>query len=249
MDLEDRMKLYESASTTRFMPLLPICVRLDGKGFHKWTRGLERPFDARLHAAFDAVTIALIREANARIGYTQSDEITLVIYSPDYRSQTYFDGKSHKIVSVLASTATALFREHFAERPPAIFDCRAWTVPSLEEAANVLLWREMDAIRNSIQATAQAHFSPRQLHKKHAQDMKTMLLGVGINWAEFPDRQKKGAAFARQAVLKELPPDVLEKIPPGRRPSGPILRQDVAPLCAAPGEVFRWREILLGDAT
>lgn len=47
--LGDRMKLYEGAEAQRrLIPLLPAIIRLDGKGFHNWTRCLKRPYDERL---------------------------------------------------------------------------------------------------------------------------------------------------------------------------------------------------------
>jgi hypothetical protein len=55
-DLGDRMKLYEMAEAGRcFMPKLPICIRLDGRAFSSWTRGLEQPYDTRLRDLMVAV--------------------------------------------------------------------------------------------------------------------------------------------------------------------------------------------------
>ena len=46
--LGDRMKAYEKVETGRkVMPFLPIYARLDGKAFHNFTRGMERPFDEK----------------------------------------------------------------------------------------------------------------------------------------------------------------------------------------------------------
>jgi tRNA(His) 5'-end guanylyltransferase len=153
----NRMKEYEGQEAQRrFLPLLPICVRIDGKNFSNWTRNLERPYDARLSDVMIGVTRALMEESNAVLGYTQSDEISLILYSDRYQSQVYFDGKIQKLVSVLASMATGYFNEfakaQFKEGYPGLanFDCRAWTVPNQEEAANAILWREKDATKNSI---------------------------------------------------------------------------------------------------
>jgi hypothetical protein len=48
------------------MPLLPVCARIDGKAFHSWTRGMERPFDERLHNLFVATTTFLVEETRCR---------------------------------------------------------------------------------------------------------------------------------------------------------------------------------------
>ena len=81
-DLADRMKMYEDVeSKRRFMPFLPVIARLDGKNFSRWTKGLARPFDDRLSQLFINSTERLIEETNACIGYTQSDEVSLIFYS------------------------------------------------------------------------------------------------------------------------------------------------------------------------
>lgn len=82
MELADRMKIYEEIGAgQRLIPNLPVCIRLDGKAFHQWTRGLRRPYDDRLHRLFDDTTKFLVEACDAMIGYTQSDEITLILYN------------------------------------------------------------------------------------------------------------------------------------------------------------------------
>ena len=75
----DRMKSYEGREAgRRTLPGLPVVARLDGKGFSKWTKGLEYPFDPNMQKLREEVTTFLVQETNAAIGYCQSDEITLV---------------------------------------------------------------------------------------------------------------------------------------------------------------------------
>src|SRR5882724_11837348 len=111
MDLADRMKVYENIGAGQHLiSNLPVCIRLNGKGFHSWTHGLRRPYDDRLHTLFDETTKFLVEASDAVIGYTQSDEITLILYNgsqPD--SQVFFDGRVSKLTSVLTSMATAKF--------------------------------------------------------------------------------------------------------------------------------------------
>ena len=77
--LGDRMKSYESLSTSRkAFKGQPLVVRLDGKSFHTFTKGLARPFDQRLSSLMVETTKALVDRFQAKVGYTQSDEITLV---------------------------------------------------------------------------------------------------------------------------------------------------------------------------
>lgn len=89
----DRMKMYEGIEAGRsFIPLMPVCIRLDGKAFHNWTKGLERPFDESFRSIMVETTKYLVDETCAVMGYTQSDEISLILYSNKIESQIYFDG-------------------------------------------------------------------------------------------------------------------------------------------------------------
>lgn len=210
--LGDRMKGYEKLVQQKFMPRLPIIVRLDGKGFSKWTKKFKRPFDMRMSIAMIETTRKLVKETSALIGYTQSDEITLVLYQKDHRSQVYFDGKICKIHSILASMTTAYFNEHikttFKDTPGDIpsnlplFDCRAFQVPTLEEAANCVLWRELDATKNSVSMATRAYYSHSQVVNKNQSDMMDMLIEKGINWNDYPAFFKRGRFIRREKVEK-----------------------------------------------
>jgi len=172
MELADRMKLYETIGAGQHLiPNLPVCTRIDGKAFHSWTRGLRRPYDDRLHTLFDDTTKFLVEASHAVIGYTQSDESTLILSNGGQPgSQVFFDGRVSKLTSVLASMATAKFNALVPSIPLekhdwlAFFDCRLWTVPTEQEAVNCLVWRELDATQHSIQMAAQALYSHEQLH-------------------------------------------------------------------------------------
>lgn len=224
-NLGDRMKLYEGMYAPRAMPRLPICARLDGKTFHRLTAKMERPFDSRLHATFSATLYDLMRDTQAVVGYTQSDEITLVYYSDRIESQVFFDGKLQKITSVLASMCTAFFNaaldDHFqpGEVPrPALFDCRVWQVPSLDEAANVLLWREIDCTKNSVQMAARCFYSHRELLNFSCDAMQEMLFQKGVNWNDYPATFKRGTYFRRMTELRLLTEDEWLAIPEPHRP-------------------------------
>lgn len=222
-DFGDRMKRYEAAEAgRRAMQLLPICVRIDGKCFSSWTRGLDRPFDSRFSAVMVATTGELVKESGARIGYTQSDEISLVLAADEYGSEILFDGKLQKLVSVLASIATASFndfagRQWIGGRPLALFDCRVWTVPNRTEAANVILWREKDATKNSISMAARAFYSHRQLFGKSAADMQEMLHEKGVNWNDYPTAFKRGVYVRRVVEQRPLSEEERERIPEAHR--------------------------------
>lgn len=197
--LGTRMKEHYEFRTRTLLPRRTwTIVRLDGKAFHTYTRGLERPWDHRLAMDMVSTTKFLCEQCQgARLGYTQSDEITLVL--TDFASpqtQAWMDGNQQKIVSITASMATAHFNtlrpEHDAF-PLAFFDSRAFTIPDPVEVRNMLIWRQQDATRNSISMAAQAHFSHTQLHGKSSNEMQEMLFAEkGINWNDYPEEFKRG---------------------------------------------------------
>lgn len=200
MNLNDRMKMYESYGTQKLLPRLPICVRLDGKSFHTWTRGLDKPFDKELMKCMEGTAFHLAQYTNARVTYTQSDEITLILWEEDYASEPIFGGKTHKLISLLAAYGTSVFNElawSRLAREDALFDARAWVVPNLDEAANVILWRNEDCIRNSMQSCAQAHFSPKQLHWKKLEELREMMRLNGDPWEERSLRERFGHYLVR----------------------------------------------------
>jgi tRNA(His) guanylyltransferase len=220
-ELGDRMKIYEGIECNRrFMALLPVCVRIDGKGFHQFTKGLDVPFDENLTLLMQIVTEALVKETNAVIGHTQSDEISLIYYSNSVKSQILFDRKIFKIVSVLASLTTATFNRYLPELIPqkahrvALFDCRAWSVPTLVEAANTILWREFDATKNSISMAARSCYSHKQLQGKNGKDMQELLLKKDINWNDYPASFKRGTYYQRRKIVRKYTIDEIEKLPP-----------------------------------
>ena len=234
----DRMKMYEQVEAGRkLMPLLPICVRLDGKGFSKYTKHLEKPYDINFCAIMIEVTKHLVEYSSACIGYTQSDEISLIFYSKNIENSVFFDGKIQKMTSVLASVATAVFNKLANERLPkesikeyAFFDCRAWNVPNKIEACNVLLWREYDATKNSITSACASLYSHHEIMNKHSGQKLDMLLEKGVNWNQYPNFFKRGSYVQRKEVTRLLTDVELATIPLQYQPKTPIIRSDVVVL-------------------
>jgi tRNA(His) 5'-end guanylyltransferase len=215
-----RMKLYEKAEAGRlFMPLLPICVRLDGKCFHNFTHRMKRPYDERLSKLMVMTTKYLVDATGARAGYTQSDEISLVYYSDSIHSQVFFNGRIQKIVSVSAAMCATYFNEMFDmcfnEPSPsvALFDSRAWQVPSLVEAANVFLWREQDATKNAISMAARHYFSDKELHGKSGSEMQELLFQKGVNFNNYPAFFKRGTFVLRRMVSRPFTAAEIEVLP------------------------------------
>lgn len=227
--LGDRMKSYEAHETgRRFLPGLPVYARIDGRCFSAFTRGMRRPYDERMCLAMAETSRRLVELTHALIGYTQSDEVSLVFQSDERTPQSgyFFDGKTMKMASVLASLATALFtREVYAgdfdgfEARLPHFDCRVLQLPSREEAANMLLWRELDATKNAVSAAARSVFSHRELQGIGASGMQEMLFQRGINFNDYPAFFKRGTFSRRVRVERTFTPEELEAIPPAHRPA------------------------------
>lgn len=212
--LGDRLKTYERIETEqRFAPNTWLYVRLDGRGFSKLTKGLARPFDARFSELMKLVTKALVKEFAATIGYTQSDEISLLIPNT-YEKGCIFNAKKQKLISTTASFATSVFTANISEMIPEknplktnlypSFDCRIFSLGSDSEAVNALLWREHDAIKNSVSMSAHHHFSHKELLGINSNIMKDMLkTKANVNWDDYPAFFKQGSYFKRQSYFTE----------------------------------------------
>jgi tRNA(His) guanylyltransferase len=218
--LGDRIKFYESQTCgIKMIPLIPVIARLDGKSFSKFTRGLDRPFDKRLSDLMVETTKYLVKETNANCGYTQSDEITLVWYTDKVDSQIYFDGKLFKMISDLAASASVFFNSKLPSFIPEKsdkfprFDCRVFNVPTLEEAANAFLWRELDATKNSITMAASHYYSHKFLMGKNSSEKQELLFQKGINWNDYPDHFKRGTYIQRKRVLTKYSTSDIQKLP------------------------------------
>lgn len=205
--LGDRMKdSYENRTRYALPRRTHTIIRLDGKAFHTYTRGLDRPCDAQF--MYDMGTTALFLCKNiegARLAYTQSDEISLLL--TDFgtpKTQAWFDGNLQKIVSVSASMATARFNQ-LREGTLAYFDSRAFTIPDPAEVRNYFIWRQKDATRNSISMAAQAHFSHKQLHGKSSGEMQDMLWSRhGVNWNNYDPKFKRGSLVSSKLELDSV---------------------------------------------
>jgi hypothetical protein len=71
--LGDRMKAYEAQECSRrFLPMLPVYARIDGRNFSGFTKGMDRHYDTRMSAAMVETVKGLVEKTHAKMGYTQS---------------------------------------------------------------------------------------------------------------------------------------------------------------------------------
>lgn len=220
-ELGDRMKKnYEDRFKTSLMRRTYTVIRIDGKAFHTYTKGLNRPFDNGLIEDMDATTRYLCENIQgAKLGYVQSDEISILITDFDtLTTQAWFDNEVQKMVSVGASLATAKFNqlriprqlekawgkeipdgyipENFGKL--AHFDARVFQLPTYDEVRNYFIWRQKDATRNSVSSVAQSKFSQKELHGKSTTQLKEMLADIGEPWEDYTEGQKMGRIAVKE---------------------------------------------------
>lgn len=213
--LGDRVKEYEMAQASLCLDKeQPICVRIDGKSFHTYTKRMDKPFQQSLSDAMIATMNFLVEKTNARLGYTQSDEISLVFFKTDDKQEAFFGGRIQKLTSVLASMATAKFNQEAWAKIPgkkddfAYFDCRVWNTPTLKDAAEVFIWRQEDAIKNAISMAGYAHFSHKELEEKSSRVKIEMLAEKGIVWDDYPEFFKSGTYAKKRLVVSPMPEEL-----------------------------------------
>ena len=223
-NLGDRMKSYENITRTYLPSRMPIIIRIDGKAFHTFTKGFKKPFDDILMRAMEETAAVLCRDIEGvKVAYTQSDEISLLITNNDtWETQPWFGNNLQKMASVAASIATLAFNRAFwhevnmvnndylnmedteqlktychAVEKGATFDARVFVLPA-DEVCNYFIWRQQDAIRNSIQSMGQAHFSHKELMNKNCENIKQMLVEKNLKWESLPISYQRGICVIKK---------------------------------------------------
>ena len=202
--LGDRMKENYEKRTRILLPRRTYTlIRVDGKAFHTYTRGLTRPFDVKLVKDMDETAAYMCQNIQgAKFAFVQSDEISILLTDFDQLStDAWFDGNVQKMTSVSASLATAKFN---ALRPDkiALFDSRVFTIPERTEVSNYFIWRQQHTVRNSISSVAQSMFSHKELENKSSNEMQEMCFNLGINWNDFSPKLKRGRTIIKENYEK-----------------------------------------------
>ena len=179
MKLDERMKKYEYVTRHYLTIRTPVIVRIDGKAFHTFTKGMKKPFDhIFMESMQDTMKYLCENVQGCVLGYCQSDEISLLLIDYDtLETSAWFDNNLSKIISITSSLASVYFNQQFyinlvdyrvknyksknrdveyENRLLAnisslpVFDSRAFNL-SKEEVNNYFVWRQQDAIKNAIQ--------------------------------------------------------------------------------------------------
>lgn len=227
--LGDRMKEYESCYGFKVPNRSYVIIRLDGKGFSKYTKKFDKPFDDILSNVMDAATIELCKYMTPAFAYTQSDEVSLVFSTIDnIDAEMVFDGKVQKLCSISASKMTAAFNKtmlrllaSFKYKPEeimeklvtgdfaeidAVFDARVFVIPDIREVANYFVWRQQDCTRNSVSMAAHALLGHSATMNKSSSEKQEMLFQEkGINWNDYAPKYKRGTVIKKTSYFVEGP--------------------------------------------
>ena len=224
-NLGTRMKEYEKRNQYYLQKRTPVAIRVDGRSFHTFTKGFQRPFDDILIKTMQETAKYMCENIQgAKFAYVQSDEITIILVDYDtLETDCWFNYRTDKLCSISASMATMAFNKYFEKNvreysyihygqlstirltdtynraidKGAMFDARCFNIPK-EEVTNLIYWRQLDASRNSIQMVGQANFSHKELQNKSCNDIQDMLmLQKNINWNDFPTYQKRGSCVVK----------------------------------------------------
>lgn len=204
-------------------------IRVDGRAFHTFTRGMSRPYSADLDRYREAAATAVLQSMKADFAYYQSDEISYVWFGNEREEQQHpFAGRVDKLVSLCASlTSVAFYREFMLDcindemldhRLPHFDGRLAGEFTTAEEAVKCVMWRENDAMRNSVQMLAQSEFSHKQLQQKNVFEQFQMCLDKGADWFQVPPQYRRGTYIRMSKVEVELSEEQRLKIPEQYRP-------------------------------
>jgi tRNA(His) 5'-end guanylyltransferase len=229
------MKEFYEIRDRRFLTRrTPVIIRIDGKAFHTYTRGLKKPFDDGLMEDMQLTTKYLCENIQGcKFGYVQSDEISLLLTDYDtFDTQGWFDYCQNKMESIAASMATAEFNRlrmlrevnEFINFTPKEFVAGGvhqlqvvlideFTPANFdarafnipkEEVANYFIWRQQDATKNSISMLAQSLYSHKELQGKNGDQMQEMCFQKGVNWNDIGTSKKRGTSCYKALVKKDL---------------------------------------------
>lgn len=217
--LGTRMKTFYEKATKIFLPRRAYTIiRLDGKAFHTYTKGLKRPFDLDLIEDMDATAMFLCSEIQgAKCAFVQSDEITILVTDFDkLETNAWYDNQLQKMCSISASLATAKFNKlrfkrlisngtiltEFCNTKLAMFDSRVFQIPNKSEVINNFIWRQQDTVKNSISTVAQSLYSHKELHNKNGSEKQEMIYQKGVNWNDYDPKLKRGRMIVKETYEK-----------------------------------------------
>jgi len=202
-ELDQRMRVYETAHDLCVLPGLWIVARLDGRNFTRLTRDVhefEAPFDVRFRDLMVETAEHLMSSSGFEVvyGYTESDEISLLLD----RHESRYQRKLRKMVSLLSGEASAKFSLLLGA--PGVFDCRISQLPADDLVVDYFRWRNEDAHRNAL--NGHCYWSLRRQGRSVAEATAALdglsvaaknelLFQQGLNYNDVPAWQRRGVGL------------------------------------------------------
>lgn len=208
-ELDQRMRVYETANDLCVLPGVHMVARLDGRSFTSLLRNRHQfmaPFDTKFRDMM-VETCRHLMDCGMRFifCYSQSDEISL-LFHPDEDS---FGRKTRKLNSVLAGEASAKFSILLGD--VASFDCRISQLITKGDVVDYFRWRNEDAHRNALNAYCYYRLrdtghTPRAAQRKldglPVSAKNEMLFQHGINFNDVPQWERRGWALRWETIFK-----------------------------------------------
>jgi tRNA(His) 5'-end guanylyltransferase len=206
-EFEGRMRQLEVFHSLRLPLGAWVILRLDGRGFSRFTETrFEKPFDRRFHDGMVQTAQAVLVDFQGLYAYTESDEISVLFP----RAWDLFDRELEKLLSLSAGIASATLSLAFGTRVQ--FDCRVILAPQDEQVVDYFRWRQADAARCALngwtywtlrkagQGVADA---TKALQGKSVADKNELLFQAGINFNDLPRWQRRGTGLYWERYERE----------------------------------------------
>ncbi len=220
--LGDLIKGYEANYNLTLPKRTPLIIRIDGRAFHTFTHGFDKPYDEIFIKSMQETMKMLCEEIpGCQFGYVESDEISLLVWETNNDSIPWFANRLQKICSMSAAMATLYFNQNFKkflsdyseeEKPKhykaiekgGMFDSRVFVIP--ESVINpYFVWRQNDCTRNSILGLSYVYYSQKQIQNLKCDDLQNKLLTEqNVNWNNEPIVHKRGTCAYRVIDNEEL---------------------------------------------
>jgi len=206
--LGDRMKDYERVSKGLLTPRSPVIVRVDGKAFHTYTKGFDRPFDSRIITSMVESAIEVAKQIQGfKMAYIQSDEASFVFTDyDDINTQGWFSYELQKIVSISASVMTAHFNRIMDDTLQDLFN-KKQSEYNMDGSSNKTINEELDKIKKLSKKIAlfdsRAFVIPRD-------EIANYFLWRAQDWARNSVQMYARANFSHKQCNNKKIPDLHE---------------------------------------
>jgi tRNA(His) guanylyltransferase len=228
--LGDYMKEIEGVSKTSLTKKTPVIIRVDGKSFHTFCKGFEKPYDTFFNECLNRTVLRLCNNIQgAKYAERHSDEMSILVTDYDSeQTEAFFDYQVEKICSVVASIATGEFikqlfidkglREDYLVSSPdgtckqwPAFDCRCFNIEK-EDVEKYFRWRQKDALRNSVNSIANFYFGHKKSMNKNTKELKELLFEEkGIDWNQIPKGERAGYVCVKRLTEIETPNGIVNR--------------------------------------